>query len=86
MLKKVHAEVRPDPDGQAPANQGGKMPEQISVTMHKDKVTKNSVRYQAPKVGDDPHTKNIYLTIAELKEHFGDIPETLNVVITVPGA
>ena len=55
---------------------------QITVTMTQDKVTKNTVRYQAARQGDDPHTKNIYLTIAELREQFGEIPETLVVTIS----
>ena len=57
------------------------MPGKMTVTMHQDKVTKNSVRFQEPRKGDDPHTKNIYLTIAELKEQFNEIPESIVVTI-----
>lgn len=53
----------------------------MKIEMHKDKETKNSVRYSEPRKVDDPHTKNIYLTKAELQESFGGIPETLNVTV-----
>lgn len=53
----------------------------MQITMLQDKVTKNAVRYSEPKKGDDPHTKNIYLTKEELQEAFGGIPETLTVTI-----
>jgi len=52
------------------------------VTMHKDKETKNAIRYSEPKKENDPHNKNIYLTKEELKAEFGEIPETLKVEIT----
>lgn len=51
------------------------------ITMHQDKDTKNSVRYSESRKEDDPHTKNIYLTKAELQAEFGGIPETLTVTI-----
>jgi len=53
----------------------------MEITMHKDKETKNSVRYTEPRKGDDPHTKNIYLTKEELQAEFGGIPENLTVTI-----
>ena len=53
----------------------------MEVIMHRDKDTKNAVRYAEPRKEDDPHNKNIYLTKAELTEEFGTIPETLKVTI-----
>jgi len=56
----------------------------MQIRMHKDKETKNSVRYSEPKKGDDPHTKNIYLTKEELQASFGGVPDELIVSIDVP--
>ena len=36
--------------------------------MVKDKETKNSIRFTEPKTGDDPHSKNLYLTKKECTE------------------
>lgn len=52
------------------------MSKAIEVTMHKDKVTPNTVRYTD---GADQHSKNIYLTKTEVKE-LGD-PENITVTI-----
>ena len=54
----------------------------MKVTMHRDKVTKNSVRFTSgrdPENPDDPHTKNIYLLKTEVEE-LGN-PETITVDI-----
>lgn len=53
----------------------------MNIVMHKEKETKNSVRYSEPRKADDPHNKNIYLTKEELQAAFDGIPETLNVTI-----
>ena len=53
----------------------------MEVTMTQDKVTKNAVRYSEPKKADDPHTKTIYLTKAELQAEFGKIPEAIKVTV-----
>lgn len=55
----------------------------MKIVMQKDKETKNSVRYQEPRKGDDPHTKNIYLTKEELQAEFNGIPDALTVTITL---
>ena len=57
----------------------------MEIIMRQDKETKNSVRYSEPRKGDDPHSKNIYLTKAELQQEFGSIPESLTVNITAGG-
>jgi len=57
----------------------------VEIIMRQDKETKNSVRYSEPRKGDDPHSKNIYLTKAELQQEFGSIPESLTVNITAGG-
>lgn len=59
----------------------GRKEVRMKLTLHKDKVTKNAVRYSEPKKADDPHTKNIYLTIVELQAEFHGIPEALVVTI-----
>ncbi len=44
------------------------MPGKIVIIMKKDKTTKNSFRFGEEKNGNDPHSKNIYLTKDEVGE------------------
>lgn len=64
MTQTTPEVVRPDAQAQADEKERN-MPGKLVVTMKKDKTTKNSFRFAEPKVGDDPHSKNIYLTKAE---------------------
>jgi hypothetical protein len=55
----------------------------MEVTMTKDKVTKNAIRFTSgrdPNNPDDPHTKNIYLLKSEVEE-LGN-PDVIKVTIT----
>ncbi len=44
------------------------MPGKLVIIMKKDKTTKNSFRFAEEKNGNDPHSKNIYLTKDEVGE------------------
>lgn len=53
----------------------------MKVIMHKDKETRNAIRYAEPRKEGDPHNKNIYLTKEELMAEFKGIPEALVVTL-----
>ena len=51
----------------------------ITVILHKDKVTKNAIRFSSDRVGDDPHTKSVYILKNEV-EQLGN-PEQVKITI-----
>ena len=55
----------------------------MKVILKKDKITKNSIRFTSDKIGDDPHTKSLYLLKSEVEE-LGN-PESISVVIEKEG-
>ena len=66
-----------------PADYTGELIEgKLIIKMQQDKVTKNSLRYAEPKAGDDPHSKNIYLTKAEV----GEVSLNQEVLVTIENA
>jgi hypothetical protein len=58
---------------------GGNAMPGLTITMKKDKETKGTFRFSEPKSGDDPHSKNIYLTKKECAD--AGIGDTVKVTI-----